>query len=44
MKKMLLNAMSRLRVHLSSPNFDFTVDLTIPAILVAYLLAEWISR
>jgi len=44
MKKMLLKAVSRLRVYIRLPYFEFRVDLAVPVILITYLLAHWLGR
>lgn len=44
MKKMLLEAVSRLTFQLRTPKWKLSIDLAMPAVLIAYLLAEWLSR
>ena len=43
-KKMLLDAASRLRFQLRTSKWNVSIDLAVPAVLAAYLLAEWLSR
>jgi hypothetical protein len=44
MKKKLLNSSSWFRLHIRIGGMEVRVALVVPAIVAAYLLAQWLSR